>query len=102
MPTFVMFTRLDPSVAQTPESLQQLEQDAMEHVRQECPDVKWVSSYAILGPFDYLDVFRAPDIDQATRVGELISTHGHAETDVWAATEWQRLKEFAQLVSSAA
>ena len=39
--------------------------DAMDRVRQKCPQVEWISSYAVLGPCDYLDIFRAPDIEAA-------------------------------------
>jgi len=55
MPTFVMLTRLSPEAVRSPKALEDLEGQAMERVRMECPDVEWVSSYAILGPCDYLD-----------------------------------------------
>ena len=35
-------------------------------------NVEWVSSYAILGPYDYLDVFRAPNVDAACKVSTLV------------------------------
>jgi len=83
-----------------PTALEQLERQAMDRVRQKCPDVEWISSYAILGPCDYLDVFRAPDIETAARVSTLIRTFGHAQTEIWTATEWDRFKEVVRTLSS--
>ncbi len=96
MLTFVMLTRLSPDAARSPQALEQLEHKAMERVRKECPDVEWVASYAILGPCDYLDIFRAKDVEAASRVSALIRTLGHARTEVWTATEWKRFKDIVR------
>jgi len=61
MLTFVILTRLSPDAVRSPQALEQLEHKAMERIRQECPDVEWVSNYAVLGPRDYLDIFRMPE-----------------------------------------
>ena len=50
MPTFIMLTRLNPEAVRSPRGLEQLERDATKRVREECPDVEWLSSYAVLGP----------------------------------------------------
>lgn len=92
MLTFVMLTRLSPDAIRSPQTLEELERKAMERVRKECPDVEWVSNYAILGPYDYLDIFRAKDIETAAKVSTLIRTFGHAQTEIWTATEWSRFK----------
>jgi uncharacterized protein with GYD domain len=96
MPTFIMLTRLNAEAVRSPRDLEQLERDAMKRVREECPDVKWLSSYAVLGPCDYLDVFIANDIETAARVSALIRTFGHAQTEIWTATEWDRFKEIVR------
>jgi uncharacterized protein with GYD domain len=93
MPTFIMLTRLSAEAVQSPRNLEQLERKAMSQVRAECPGVDWLGSYAVLGPYDYMDIFRANDIDAATRVSALIRTFGHAHTEVWPAMEWARFKE---------
>lgn len=67
MPTFVMLTRLSPDAVRSPRGLEELERNAMKRVREECPDVEWRSSYAVLGPCDYLDVFIANDIESSDR-----------------------------------
>lgn len=96
MATFIMLTRLNPEAVSSPRSLEQLERKAMESIRAECPNVEWLGSYAVLGPCDYLDVFLADDIEMATRVSALIRTFGHARTEIWAATEWDRFKEIVR------
>lgn len=99
MPIFIMLTRLHPDAARSPAALEQLERHAMDRVRQKCPQVEWISSYAVLGPCDYLDVFRAPDIETVALVSTLIRTFGHAQTEIWTATEWDRFKELVRTLS---
>lgn len=93
MPTFIMVTRLASGALRSPKTLEELEKRAMERIRAECAGVEWVGNFAILGPWDYLDIFKAPDIETATKVATLVRTFGHAHTEVWTATEWQRFKE---------
>ena len=47
---------------------------------------------AVLGPADYLDIFTAPGVETATKVATIIRTFGHATTEVWAATEWEKFE----------
>ncbi|HEY7242811.1 MAG TPA: GYD domain-containing protein [Xanthobacteraceae bacterium] len=96
MPTFIMLTRLNPDAVRSPRELEQLERRAMDAIRKECRGVEWLGSYAILGPCDYLDIFLADDIETATRLSALIRTFGHASTEIWAATEWDRFKELVR------
>ena len=96
MPTFIMLTRLNPEAVRSPRGLEQLERDAMKRVREECPDVEWLNSYAVLGPCDYFDLFIANDIKTAARVSVLIRTFGHAHTEIWTATEWERFKDLVR------
>ena len=93
MGTYVLLTRIAPDALRAPHSLEELEKEAMEEVRARCPEVKWVASFAVLGPYDYLDVFEAPDNESAAKVSTLIRTHGRAHSEVWPATEWGRFRQ---------
>lgn len=102
MLTFVMLTRLSPDAVKSPKSLEDLERKAMEKVRSECPEVEWVHNFAVLGPYDYVDIFRAPDEETAFKVATLIRTFGHCQTEVWTATEWARFKDMIRHLAEAA
>jgi uncharacterized protein with GYD domain len=93
MNTFVMLTRVSHEGLRSPLALESLEKEVMAQVRSECPDVNWLHSYAVLGPYDYMDIFEAPDVASAMRVATLIRTLGHAESEVWPATAWGTFKD---------
>jgi hypothetical protein len=50
MPTYVILTRLTPETVKVPAELRRLEKAVSEAIRRECPQVKWLANYAILGP----------------------------------------------------
>ena len=93
METFVMLTSLSHSSLTSPLGREELEHQVMQQIRSAVPKVEWVGSYAILGPYDYLDIFHAPDIDSASKVAAIVRTFGHARTEVWGATEWEHFKK---------
>ena len=97
MATFIMLTRLSHEGLKSPGTLAELSHEVMEQIRKNCPAVAWKASYVVLGPADYLDIFTAPDIESATKVATIVRTFGHATTEVWAATKWEK---FTGLVRS--
>lgn len=93
MQTFIMLTRLMPNAVRSPRALEDLERKVAEHVRTACPQVECVGSYAVFGPYDYMDIFRAPDLETASKVSAEVRTYGHAHTETWPALEWGHFKE---------
>jgi uncharacterized protein with GYD domain len=95
MPTYVTLTRLSPESVKKPAELKKLERAVSDRIRRECPEVKWLGNYALLGPYDYLDIFEAPDETVAARVVMIVRTFGHASSETWTAIPWER---FADLI----
>ncbi len=96
MATFIMLTRLSHQGLKSPSSLETLSQEVADRIRKDCPGVEWTQSYAVLGPADSVDIFTAPDIEAAMKVATVIRTFGHATTEIWGATEWDRFKELVR------
>lgn len=96
--TFIMATRLSPEAAQSPQNLEELERKTAALIQAQCPEVQWLGNYSILGPYDYIDIFTAPDNETAMTVAAITRTSGHAYTEVWTATKWERFKELIRSI----
>jgi uncharacterized protein with GYD domain len=93
MAQYVVLTRVSPEAVKTPEGLLDLEKQVKQRVADECPQVKWTANYAVMGPYDYMDLFEAPDNETAMRVSTIIRSIGNATTELWPATEWSRFRD---------
>ncbi len=96
MPLFIMQTQVSADALHQPKSLTTLERHVAEQIREHCPDVTWIASYAVLGPCDYIDVFEAPDVESAARVSVLVRSYGRAHSQVWPALAWDDFKKVLQ------
>jgi uncharacterized protein with GYD domain len=102
MPQFVMMTRLSSRSLEQPKSFEKLAHHALAQVAKACPDVMWIGNYAVLGPYDYVDIFEAPDLRAAMRVSALVRTYGQARTEVWPALQWAEFKKMVRELPAAA
>lgn len=102
MTTYIMLTRVNADAAHSPRALEDLEQKVMNQIQAQCPEVKWIHNYALLGPYDYLDIFTAPDLETATKVSTLVRTYGCASSEIWPATEWGQFKDMIHKMPRAA
>jgi uncharacterized protein with GYD domain len=93
MATFVMLTRVGPEAIKGAADVQRLEKAVERRIQRECPGVVWNANFAILGPYDYLDIFDAPDEAVAAKVAMIVRSAGHAQTETWSALTWERYKK---------
>ncbi|MCX6235773.1 MAG: GYD domain-containing protein [Bacteroidetes bacterium] len=82
MPTYILLTKLSPEVLSQMKDRAKLGRNWLEQVRKKCPEVKFISHYAILGQYDFLDIYEAPNEEIATKVSMISQANGafHAES----------------------
>ena len=48
----------------------------MDQVKEKCPEVKFIAHYALLGQYDFLDIYEAPDEEIAAKVSMISQANG--------------------------
>lgn len=82
MKTFILLTKLAPDISRQMKNRDKLGRRWLELVKAKCPEVKFISHYALLGRYDFLDIYEAPDEESAAKVSMISLANGafHAET----------------------
>jgi uncharacterized protein with GYD domain len=88
MPTYILLTIYNADAVIDPQEMGKMDAMVKKRVCAECEDVEWIDSYLLLGRYDALDIFRAPDNTIASKVAVIIRSFGHAHTEVLPATQW--------------
>ena len=81
MKTFVLLTKLPVKSSQNMKDRMQLGRDWLEQVREKCPGIKFISHYAILGRYDFLDIYEAPNEETAAKVSMISLSNGAFEAE---------------------
>lgn len=85
MPKFVLMTRLSPESLQNARTRKAMGKEWLEKVKTQCPDVKWLAHYALLGPYDFMGIYEAPSAETAHRVSLISRSEGALSAESWAA-----------------
>lgn len=93
MQTFIMLTRLVSEEINPSFAIQKKEKDVVEKIHQHCPEVEWIHNYATFGPWDYVDIFNAPNMETAMKVSLLVRTYAGTHTEIWPAARWNNYKD---------
>jgi uncharacterized protein with GYD domain len=100
MPTFVLMTRHGPKSLHDSISRKQMGKEWLQKVRETCPEVKWIAHYAILGPYDFMDIYQAPDVETAHKVSLISRYEGALEAESWQALEYKDFLEVLQEIGN--
>ncbi len=96
MPIYVLATRLSPGAAA--KKFERYEEEGrswLDLVKHKCPEVKFLAHYTILGPWDFLDIFEAPNEEVAAKVSMITQSCGASRAESWTAIPYKR---FTQLM----
>ena len=96
MGTYILMTKLTPEITKDVKHREKIGKKWMNKVSEKCPEVKWVSHYALLGPYDFMDVFEAPSAEVAAKVSMITLSSGALQAESWTAIPYNRFLELAE------
>lgn len=98
MPLFVLMTRLNPESLHDASGRKAMGKEWLKRVHKLCPDVKFVAHYAILGPYDFMDIYEAPDVETAHKVSLVSRAEGAVSAESWQALPYEAFLDLLQQV----
>ncbi|HPI38753.1 MAG TPA: GYD domain-containing protein [Ignavibacteriaceae bacterium] len=96
MKTFILFTKLSPEVSKQIKYRDTIGRAWLEQVKEKCPEVKFVSHYALLGAYDFMDIYEAPDEEMAAKVSMISLSNGALSAESHIAIPYKRFLELTQ------
>lgn len=102
MKTFVLMTKIarpDANLVEVASKLRDRAGDArtwLTEIKEKCPEVKFLAHYALLGMWDFMDIYEAPDEQTAVKVSLITRAHGAHVVESWAAIPNDKISEITQ------
>jgi len=96
MQTFVLMTKLAPEMSKKVKDQEKLGRQWLEQVKEKCPEVNFLAHYALLGPYDFLDIYEAPDEETAAKVSLISLQTGAFLAESWVAIPYKRFIELTE------
>ena len=93
MPTYILVTKLAPEIMKDLKRREEIGKQWREKVKANCPEVKFLAHYAILGQYDFLDIFEAPNEEEAAKVALISLASGALHAESWTAIPYKRFLE---------
>lgn len=94
MQTYILMTKMSPEVSRQLKDRAKIGREWLEHVKEKCPEVKFISHYALLGTYDFMDIYEAPDAETAAKVSMISLSNGAFQAESWTAIPY---KDFLKL-----
>jgi len=96
MPTFVLMTKLAPEVTRDIKRREKIGREWKDEVDRKCPGIRWIDHYALLGPYDFMDLFEAPNEEVAAKVSMITLARGALQAESWTAIPYSRFVELTK------
>jgi uncharacterized protein with GYD domain len=96
MKTFILFTKLSPDLSKQMKNRKKLGRDWLEQVKKKCPEVKFIEHFALLGKYDFLDIYEAPDEETAAKVSMISLTNGAFLAESLTAIPYKKFLKLTQ------
>ena len=98
MKTFILMTKLSPEFIKNPKTRAAKGRAWLDKVKKSCPKVKFINHYALLGNFDFMDIYEAPDEETAAKVSLISMSNGAISAESWTAIPYKRYLQIIKQV----
>jgi len=95
MQTYMLFTKLSTDLSFEMKNRERQGRSWLEQVKTKCPEVKFLSHYAILGDYDFIDIYEAPDPETAAKVSMISQANGAMQAKSMLAIPYKRFLKLA-------
>lgn len=95
MKTFILMTKLSSNISGKLKERKKIGTSWLDEVKKKCPQVKFQAHYALLGKYDFLDIYEAPDEEIAAKVSMISLANGATLAESWTAIPY---KNFLKLI----
>lgn len=85
MATYILLTKLAPENMQDLSKIEDNGINWKHAVEEKCPGVNFLAHYSILGPYDFLSIFEAPNEQMASKVSMISMSLGAQKAESWTA-----------------
>lgn len=91
MATFMLMTKLSPEISAQMKDRKEIGRAWLDQVLEKCPEVKFIAHYGLLGPFDFCDIYEAPNEETAAKVSMISLAHGAVAAESWITIPYKRV-----------
>ena len=102
MKTFVLMTKLASPDAQLVEigskqrDRSQFGAKWIQMIEENCPNIKFKAHYALMGYWDSMHIYDAPDEEYAAKVSLIARNFGMAQVESWVALPFERVLRLSE------
>jgi uncharacterized protein with GYD domain len=96
--TYILMTKLAPEISKQVKDRSRLGRAWLDQVKEKCPEVKFLHHFALLGPYDFLDIYEAPDAETAAKVSLISQANGAFQAQSWTAIPYKRFVELTAAI----
>ncbi len=98
MQTYMLFTKLSTDLSFEMKNRERQGRSWLEQVKAKCPEVKFLAHYAILGDYDFIDIYEAPDPETAAKVSMISQANGAMQAKSMLAIPYKRFLKLADQI----
>ena len=96
MQTYILLTKLSPELSRQVKDRAKLGRAWLDQVKEKCPEVNFISHYALLGAYDFIDIYEAPDENTAAKVSMISLSNGAFSSESLIAIPYKKFLELTE------